>query len=119
MTSQPSWNSAARRSHICCRVRPGALPEALGGAAHDSTAALPGIGHQASGGGGMPDHAVHEDAGGMDLVGIDRADRQNVLFDLDQGGARRHRHHGIEVALRAAELQIAEAVGNGARGLKA
>src|SRR5260370_18491146 len=57
------------------------------------------------------DQAVDEDAREVHVVGVDRADRQDVLLDLDDRHPRRHRHQRVEIALRAAEAEIAEGVG--------
>ena len=60
--------------------------------------------------GGIVHEPVHEDAGGMHIVGVDLARGQHRLFDLRDGDARRHRHDGIEIALRRPELQVAGGV---------
>ena len=39
-----------------------------------------------------------------------RADRQDVLLDLDDRHPRRHRHERVEIALRPAEAQVAGVV---------
>jgi hypothetical protein len=43
----------------------------------------------------------------MHVVGINRADREDVLLDLDDSHARRHRHDRVEIALRPPEAQVA------------
>src|SRR5216684_402806 len=57
------------------------------------------------------DQAVHIDPGQVHVVGVDRAARQDRLLDLDDRYARRHRHQRVEVALRAAEAEVARLVG--------
>jgi hypothetical protein len=42
---------------------------------------------------------VHEDARRVDVVRVDRADRQNVLLDLHDRNPRSHRHDRVEIAL--------------------
>src|SRR5882762_5644287 len=60
---------------------------------------------------GNLDQPMHEDPRQVHVVGVNRADRQDVLLDLDDRHPRRHRHQRVEIALRAAETQIAERIG--------
>src|SRR5690349_13999768 len=54
-------------------------------------------------------HRLHEDAGKVDLVGIDLAYLDEVLA-LDDGGLGGHAHEGREVAGGLAEDAVAPAV---------
>jgi hypothetical protein len=58
------------------------------------------------------DDAFDEQAGQVDVVGVDRA-AVNQLVDLGHGDVRRHRHDRIEVAGRAVEAQVAVDVADG------
>jgi hypothetical protein len=46
----------------------------------------------------------------MHIIGIYRAGGQDIFFYFDNGGLRRHRHQGIEIALAAMEAKIARGI---------
>ena len=54
---------------------------------------------------------MHIDARQVHIVRIDPAARENRLLDLDDRDPSRHRHQRVEIALRAAEAEIAGCVG--------
>src|SRR5882762_4248472 len=102
LTIQPSPNSIASRSHICCRLSPFAR-SLINRYSPDAAATTPRAGRDL-------EQPVHQEPGGMHVVGIDGAHRQNVFLDLDHRDPGGHRHDRVEVALRVPETEIARSV---------
>ena len=59
---------------------------------------------------GYLDHALHEGARQMDVVGIEVAEIDELL-GLDDRRSSRHRHRWREMAARPVKTQVAEGVG--------
>src|SRR5262245_33702580 len=102
LTYQPSWSSRAMRWATCSRVR--AMFAGLRSGALSHGALLDPLLVA-----GALQHLVDEDAGGVDLVGVDLAHLDQLLA-LDDGGLRRHGHQGREVAGGLPEHAVAPPV---------
>src|SRR6185312_971627 len=87
LTIQPSSNRWAMRSAICWRVSP--MLSLI------SMAPRP-LRPPAFGRGWDAHDPADEHAGGVNLIGVDGADGQNILLDLGDGDPRGHRQHGVE-----------------------
>ena len=55
------------------------------------------------------EEAIHEDSGGVDLVGVEVADFDD-FFDFGDADLPGSCHHGVEIACGFAELEVAPAV---------
>src|SRR6185295_4604907 len=102
LTYQPSFSSWAMRRATCSRVRAMFVGLRSGALAHGALLDPLLVARALQ-------HRLDEDAGEVDLVGIDLSHLHQVLA-LDDGGLRRHGHEGGEVAGRLAEQAVAPAV---------
>src|SRR5262247_2125212 len=97
-TYWPSRSSCAARWRICSRVSISGARLARGALLDALLVALP------------LDEALHEDAGRVHVVGVQRAGGHDLL-DLRDRDARGHGHHRVEVARGAAVDEVAGLVG--------
>src|SRR5579863_5109797 len=88
-TYEPSGNSKAARCAICSRVSRGLSGIADSFCLHD---------------------AMHENRGRDDMLGFDRADRNNFV-DFHDRGCRSRSHDGIEIPRGEAVREIAQFIG--------
>ena len=55
------------------------------------------------------DHPLNENPGEMNVVRVERANRQN-LFDFGDGDPRGHRHQGVKVSAGTVKSQVTKGV---------